>query len=342
MTTEKRTRRMFLGRTARTGLGLVLMHSLPTWAWSGQRHRKAYRERSFYTMGSIATVSAYGESTAHIDDAINKVIHEFGRLDTLLSVFTPASEISRLNRAAGHGAVQASQEVCQLLKLSKDFTHRTSGSFDITVEPLMKLWGFRGMQRKTHPTEHEIAHVLSSVGVNHLAIDSNKQTILLDHRDVSVDLGGIAVGYAVDRAVGIMRSAGIESAFINHAGDAFALGAPVDQDGWTAVVPHPSEPGAIVHKEVLVDRAISTSADNERFVTIADRRYAHVMDVRSGAPGDELACVAVMAPSAVQADAYSTAAFCQPDVLAKVPETSYFIVERAVDGVRIHSPRSTK
>lgn len=342
MTTRTRTRRIFLGRAARTGLGLVLLHSLPTWAWSGQRHRKAYRERSFYTMGSIATVSAYGESTVHIDDAINKVIHEFGRLDTLLSVFNPASEISQVNRAAGDRPVQVSQEVCQVLKLSKEFNLRTSGSFDITIEPLMKLWGFRGMQRKTHPTDHEIANALSSVGLNHLTIDSNKQTILLDHRDASVDLGGIAVGYAVDQAVGILRSAGIESAFINHAGDAFALGAPDDQDGWTAVIPHPLKPGEIVHQEVLTDRAISTSADNERFVTIADRRYGHVMDVRSGGPGAGLACVTVMAPSAVQADAYSTAAFCRPDVLAEVPEASYFVVGRAVDGVKVHSRRSTR
>lgn len=320
---------MFLGRTARTGLGLVLVHSLPTWAWSGQRHRKAYRERSFYTMGSMATVSAYGESIAHIDDSINKVMSEFGRLDALLSVFNPASEISLLNNTAGHGAVRVSQEVCQILKLSKNFNLRTSGLFDITVEPLMKLWGFRGMTRQTYPTDSEIATALNAVGMGHLSIDSARQEALLDHRNASVDLGGIAVGYAVDRAAGILRSAGIESAFINHAGDAYALGAPDEQGGWIAAIPHPSEPGSMIHEELLTDRAISTSADSERFVTIDAVRYGHVMDVYSGRPGTRKASITVLAPSAIQADALSTAAFCRPDILANVPETSYFCMEFA-------------
>ena len=337
MITEKRTRRIFLGQSAQTGMGLLLLHSLPVWAFSGSKHRKAYRERSFYTMGSVATVCAYGESTAHIDEAINKVIVEFGRLDALLSVYNSASEISRLNSSAGQGPIRVSQEVCDILELSKGFNVQTSGFFDITVEPLMKLWGFRGFPRKTYPSDNEIARMLGAVGMHHLSIDSNRQEVILDHRAASVDLGGIAVGFAVDRAVEILRSAGIESAFINHAGDAYALGSPDEQDGWTAVVPHPSNPGVIIHKEVLIDQAISTSADYERSVTIDGIQYGHVMDVRSGRPVRDVASLTVLAPSTIEADAFSTAAFCSPDMLSNVPETSHFLMKRAHDSWKVES-----
>jgi thiamine biosynthesis lipoprotein len=286
-------------------------------------------------MGSIATVCAYGESTAHIDDAISKVIAEFGRLDALLSVFNSASAISRLNSSAGITPVHVSQEVCGILESSRSFNKQTMGLFDVTVEPLMRLWGFRGESREKNPTDREIVNALAAVGMCHLSIDSNRQEVFLDRKGASLDLGGIAVGHAVDRAVGILRSSGIESAFVNHAGDAYALGAPDEQDGWMAAVPHPSQAGLIVHKEVLTNRALSTSADNERFVTIDDVRYGHIMDVRSGRPEHGPACIAVMAPTAMQADALSTAAFCRPDVLATVPETSYFLMERPNDGARV-------
>ena len=293
-------------------------------------------------MGSIATVCAYGESTAHVDDAISKVIVEFGRLDALLSVYNSASEISRLNSSAGQGPVRASQEVCDILELSKGFNVQTSGLFDITVEPLMRLWGFRGTPRQALPTDGEITNALGAVGMSHLSVDSENQKVLLDRHGSSVDLGGIAVGYTVDRAAGILRSAGIESAFINHAGDAYALGSPDEHDGWTVAVPHPLEPGNIVHTEELVDRAISTSADNERFVTIDDLQYGHVMDAHFGRPGTRVASLTVVAPLATQADAYSTAAYCKPGILADIPETSSFLMERTNDGVLVQTCSSDR
>ncbi|MEX1139941.1 MAG: FAD:protein FMN transferase [Bacteroidota bacterium] len=323
---------MFLNRSAQAGLGLMLVQALPAWAFSGLRHRKAYRERSFYTMGSVATVCAYGESTAHIDDAINKVIVEFGRLDALLSVFNSSSQISKLNSAAGSGPMRVSREVCDILELSKEFNGKTAGVFDVTVEPLMSLWGFRGRERQSIPTDREISSALEAVGIHHLFVHPKEREVLLDHHGSSVDLGGVAVGYAVDRAVKILCASGIESAFINHAGDAYALGAPDEQPGWIAGIPHPEEPERMVHEVILADQAISTSANNERFVTLDDRRFGHLMDVQSGRPGALVASLTVMAPSAIQADALSTAAFCRPEILANVREVSYFSLELGENG----------
>lgn len=332
MSGESRARRIFLGRAMQAGLGFMLMHSVPAWAFGAIRHRKAYRERSFFAMGSVATVCAYGESTAHVDDAINKVITEFMRLDTLMSVFNPASDISRLNRAAGLGPVRVSAEVSEILELARRFNGETAGMFDVTVEPMMDLWGFRGRTRQAAPTDREIADVLDAVGMHHLTVHPDKLMASLGHKSSRVDLGGIGVGYAVDRAVRILRSSGIESAFVNHAGDAYALGAPDEQGGWVAAIPHPVEPGAIVHEVTLVDRAISTSANAEKFITIDQMRYGHVMNVRSGRPAMVATSMTVLAPTAIQADAVSTAAFCRPEVLANVSEVSSFMLEPGGNG----------
>lgn len=332
MSRENRARRTFLGRAAQAGLGFMLMHGTPAWAFGGVRHRKAYRERSFFTMGSVATVCAYGESIAHLDDAINKVIAEFARLDTMMSVFNPASDITRLNAAAGLGPVRVSAEVSEILEFSGRFNAETAGLFDVTVEPLMNLWGFRGRTRRVEPTDREIAAVLETVGMHNLTVHPGQREASLGREGARVDLGGIGVGYAVDRAVQILRSSGVESAFINHAGDAYALGVPDEQDGWIAAIPHPVESGSIVREVTLVDRAISTSANAERFTSIGKMRYGHIMNVRSGRPDMVAASMTVVAPSAIQADAVSTAAFCRPEILANVSEVSYFTVELDGDG----------
>lgn len=327
MKNEGNARRVFLGRAAQAGLGFMLIQSAPAWAIGRIRHKRAYRERSFFTMGSIATVCAYGESTAHLDDAINKVIVEFTRLNAMMSVFNPASDISRLNGAAGRGPVKVSAEVSEILELSGRFHAQTAGLFDVTVEPLMHLWGFRGRTRQAVPTDREIAAVLDGVGMHHLTIHRAKREASLGHQGSSVDLGGIGVGYAVDRAVRILRSSGVESAFINHAGDAYALGVPDEQDGWIAAIPHPHEPGEIFREVKLVDRAISTSANAEKFTTIDKLQYGHIMNVRSGRPDMVAASLTVVAPTAILADAVSTAAFCRPEILASVPDISYVRVE---------------
>lgn len=329
---DRLTRRRFLGKGLAGGLGLMVLPAIPFRGFGGSR--AAYRERSFFTMGSVATVSAYGESHAHIDQAVNRLVAEFQRLDGLLSVFNPASEISRLNAAAGRSAVKLSGETIGLLRRALEINRRTKGAFDVTVEPLMKLWGFRG-ERRNIPTDAEIARTLESVGPHQLVFESAFEAGLKSE-GACVDLGGIGVGYAVDRAVAVLRSVGIESAFVNHAGDAYALGAPEGEDGWIAVVPDPANPAGTLRAFSLKDRAVSTSAGSERNVTLDNLRFGHVMDVRSGRPEHRTLSMTVIASNALEADAFSTAAFCDAAVLASDSSISFLSVrENGNGGIRI-------
>jgi len=314
--TGSETRRVFLGRSARAGAGLVLMSVIPSWALQARRHTRAYRERSFFTMGSVATISAYGESAVQIDQAIRKVIEEFSRLDRLLSIYDPRSELSRINAAAGRETVCVHPEVLRLLKQMRQWSADTEGAFDMTVEPLMRLWGFRDRLRFLTPSDTEIRQALVAVGADRVHIDETLETVGLDHPASLLDSGGWGVGYAVDRAVEILRKEGIESAFVNHSGDARTFGIPDDSEGWIAGIPHPDNPTAMMRSFVLKDCAISTSGTYEKFVELGEKQYGHLMDVLKGIPESDVASMTVVAAESLKADVLSTAAACRPGLLS--------------------------
>jgi thiamine biosynthesis lipoprotein len=237
---------------------------------------------------------------------------EIRRLERLFSIFRADSEISRVNRAAGDTAVRVDAEVVQLLERAREYSTATGGKVDVTIDPLMRLWGFReeGHGRRCIPTDPEIDRAIDCVGFKNLILDTNANTVGLAKRGAALDLGGIAVGYAVDRAASIIRECGIQSAFINHSGDAYAIGTPPDSDGWEVVIPHPLQPSEPFVRRRLSDRAISTSGNYEKFVLLDGVRWGHIVDPLSGWPADKLLGMTVIAPDANTADAFSTGLFC--------------------------------
>lgn len=329
------SRRTFLGKAARAGAGWVLMSVVPPWAFGQRMRGRAYRERAFFAMGSVATVSAYGESLAQTDQAINKVIAEFGRIERLLSVFDPASEISRINASAGKEPVAVSVETAGLVVRMSDYAVQTGGAFDATVEPLMRLWGFRDLRRTASPSDREIAATLDVVGMKHVTADARAGTVGLDRRGVRLDSGGWGVGYAVDRAIAILQSEGIESALVNHSGDARAFGVPPDGGAWNAAIPDPRRRDEFIRTLTLENTAISTSADYETFVTLGNARYGHLIDMRTGKPADQVASVSVLAESSLAADVLSTALACGAPGVPEGGRMSAIVVRK--DGDEIHT-----
>jgi len=309
---DVKNRRSFLKTGARSLAGFMLMTSSPPWIRGSLTHTTAYRERSFFTMGSVATISVYGESTQQIDEAINRVIGEFQNADGLLSVFNPASCVSKLNGAAGREEFLMDPEVVQLFVLARKFSELTNGAFDVTVEPLMRTWGFRNKQKELLriPSDRELTNLLSSVGYENIVIDMKSQLIGLRNPLAAVDLGGIAVGWTIDRAVAVLREYGVTAAFINHGGDAYALGIPEESDGWRVGIPDPDDPEETIHKMILHNEAIATSGNYQNFVRIGHRRFGHLLDARSGRPDSELLSMTVVAKTALEADAFSTGLFC--------------------------------
>lgn len=183
-------------------------------------------EASHQAMGTVFTVVAYGRDQAQLAEVVNEVFEEIDSLDQQMSNYKPDSELSVINREAAQQNVLVEPRLFHLIQESLHYSEETGGAFDPTVGPLMKQWGFfRGHGRL--PTEAEIAQVLKSVGYQRIKLDPERRTIRFEARGVELDLGGIAKGYAVDRAVELLRSNDITSALVSSGTSSiYALGSP--------------------------------------------------------------------------------------------------------------------
>jgi thiamine biosynthesis lipoprotein len=302
-------------------------------------------ERAVFVMGTVVRITVYARTEQLALAATSKAFSEIRRLDRMLSIYRPESDISRINRASGDYAPVVDPEVLKLLELAAELATVTGGAHDITIEPLMRLWGFRENPRLDIPTDGEIIRALERVGLKNLILDRNLSTAGLTKRGACLDLGGIAVGYAVDRAAEILKESGIQRGFINHSGDAYALGAPPETDGWEVVIPHPMKPEEPIASMRLCDRAISTSGNYEKFVLLDGIRRGHILDPHTGSPGNGHLGMTVIAPRAITADALSTGFFCMSEkrlahAIQKTPDIEAISVSRDSHGTLVRHLKS--
>ncbi len=188
-------------------------------------------------------------------------------------------------------------------------SEQTDGGFDLTAGPLMKVWAFfRGHGRV--PSRLEIARVLRRIGFRHVMLDGARRTIKFDRRGVELDLGGIAKGYTVDRAVQILRSHGISTALVSAGTSSiYALGAPPGGLGWKIKIRDPLDCRKATDVLRLQNYSLSTSGSYEKFFKISGKTYCHIMNPRTGRPVRNMLSAAVLAPSATESDALSTSFF---------------------------------
>lgn len=272
--------------------------------------------RTTFAMGTLVSIEACGKDEVLLHNAVTQAFDELHRCDRLLSVYDPQSDISRINANAGKHEVTVDDTTIEIIDTAKEFSARTDGSFDCTIEPLMRLWGFRNDIRwepcfASVPSDNEIALALDAVGYQNILVDGTTRSIGLLNDRSAIDLGGIAVGFTVDRMAAILKNAGIDSALINHSGDIYAIGTPPESDGWSIAVPSPTKPEKFLTTLALHDQAISTSGNYEKFVSIDKQKFGHILDRATGKPSTNNLSVSVIAQSSLEADVYSTAFFTQ-------------------------------
>jgi thiamine biosynthesis lipoprotein len=319
---KKYSRREFIKLSAKTISGILLIPSFPSFL-IGKNLQKSplYVHRAFYTMGTVVTISAYGKDKKHINNVITKTFLEIQRMDNLMSLYKPLSQLSLINNSAGKDAVFADDELIEIIEYSKYYNRFTNGMFDITIEPLMELWGFHNFDGEKNviqtpsnviqiPSDVEIQKRLEAIGMKNIVIDKKNKTVGLKSSYSKIDLGGIAVGYSVDRAVKILKSEGIESAFINHSGDAYAIGSPLDSDGWQISIPNPINPDEMITTLNIHNKAISTSGNYRKYVEFESKRFGHIINPQRGIPVKELLSLTVISESSLMCDAISTGLFC--------------------------------
>lgn len=262
-------------------------------------------ERSLDSMGSTYTVVAYGENKFRLLAAVDEAFEEVRRLDHLLSNYRPGSEWSQVNRYAAERPVQVSEELYRLLSDCIEYSRASGGTFDITVGPLMKVWGFyKGSGRFPHRAE--IRGALARVGYRNIVLDPVARTVAFRKAGVEMDPGGIGKGYAVDRMVEVLRSNGVESALISAGSSSiYALGSPPEEKGWRISIRHPKDERKTVQDFYLKNESISTSGNYEKFFFARGKMYSHIMDPRTGYPADGVVSVSVVAPKTIDSEAWT-------------------------------------
>lgn len=259
-------------------------------------------------MDTFCEISCYGDSKDKSIAAIDAAFKEMERIEHVFSKFDENSEVSKINRRSGSEKVKVNEEVFKLTEEAVYYSRVSEGAFDITVAPLMEIWGFV-RKNKTMPGKETIENALKSVGYKNIELDSEELSIKFLNKGAKVDFGGIAKGYAADRAKDVLVSKGIKNGLVNLGGNIFALGSAPGKKNWKIGVYDPGNKGKLLQSFELNDRAISTSGNYERFFEIEGKRYSHIINPITGEPCHGIISVTVVADSAEQADALSTAIF---------------------------------
>jgi thiamine biosynthesis lipoprotein len=288
---------------------------LAAWIWVGVTTGQATAasekellrlEQSADAMGSTYSIAVYGYDRVQMQNAVQAAFDEARRLDDLLSNYKPASEWSEVNRSAAQRPVRVSPELFQLLSACVQFSRASEGAFDISVGPLMKVWGFyKGTGRLPHRAE--VAAALQKVGYRHIVLDGAAQTVRFDRDGVQIDPGGIGKGYAVDRMVDVLKAKGIQIALVaGSASSIYGLGAPpTEARGWRVQIRDPRDSRKIVAEAFLKNQSMSTSGSYEKFFRAEGKLYSHLMDPRTGFPAQGVSSVSVVAPRTLESEAWT-------------------------------------
>lgn len=257
-------------------------------------------------MGATFTVIAYDEDRQRLQDAVEAAFEEVRRLDAMLSNYRSTSEWSKVNRLAAAQPVAVSQELFDLLSFCQRFSRLSDGAFDITVGPLMRVWGFYRNTGRL-PAREEVEAVRPLVGYENMLLDPIQRTVRFTKPGVEIDPGGIGKGYAVDKMVAKLKEHGIRSALISAGGSSiYGLGAPPsDSEGWTVRIRHPRKWSETLEELRLKDQSLSTSGDYEKFFEAGGKIYSHIMDPRTGYPATGTASVSVVAPETLTSEAWT-------------------------------------
>ena len=301
--------------------------------------QKQYKETRLL-MGTIVEITVRGNEIK-ARDAADKAFRKIAELEKMLSVYRNDSEISVLNRT---GKVNPSPEFMEVMKESVRAGDITEGAFDITVAPMVNLWGFgpqktvdrlinpcvkigslkvnlagsssivdskknekKGQSVKVIPEEKEIKKALESINYKNIGIDEKNNLIYFKKKGMQINLGGIAKGYAVDKAIEVLKKEGIKRAIVNAGGNLYAMGTT-----WHIGIKNPRKEG-ILKTITLKDKAVATSGDYERFFISTykgkQKRFHHIFDPRTGYPAEECISATAIAPTGVESDWLSTGVF---------------------------------
>lgn len=266
----------------------------------------AYTHRA---MGTIVSLTLWTDDDALAARGAAAAFNEFDRVDRLMSSWREGSGVAALNSGAGGAPVVVDAELLAVITAAQGMARKSSGAFDITVGSYRGLWKFDQDRDGSIPSDADVAARKQLVNYRDVVLNTRRKTIKLRKKGQRITLGGVAKGYAVDRAVAILREMGLPDFILQAGGDLYVSGKK-DARQWTVGIRDPrggrAESFAVTELE---DRTFSTSGDYERSVVLDGVRYHHILDPATGHPAVRSRSVTVIAKSAMTADMWSTALF---------------------------------
>lgn len=259
-------------------------------------------------MGTTVEITVRGEDKALAGKAIGQAFREVEKIDNLMSTFKEDSEISLLNREGDRRPIKVSRDTCRVIRESLRLSALSGGAFDISVAPLLHLWG-ASRKSKQLPGKEDLKGTLALVNYRNIFINEEEGTVGFRKKGMNIDLGGIAKGYAVDKATERLRQQGIKRAIVNAGGDLYLLGRPFDKDFWVIGLRHPGKKGETLGIVRARNEAIATSGNYENYFSLGGKRYGHLLNPHTGRPVEGMLSVTVLAEDALRADGLATAIF---------------------------------
>ncbi len=256
-------------------------------------------------MGTNVSVEVWSEEASTAQQAIEAVIAELKRIDRQMSPYRPESLLSRVNAGAYERAVPVSSEFLQVLRKALAISHLSQGAFDVTFASAGNLYDYH---KKIRPQPEQLTTAVADIDYQAIKLDDAQAQVRFTRPGTRIDLGGIAKGYAVDRAIEILRQRGIRHAAVTAGGDTRLLGDKRGQPWWIGIR-HPRRDAGWVVSLPLEQTAVSTSGDYERYFIEEGQRYHHILKPDTGQSVQSMMSVTVLAEQSMEADALSTTVF---------------------------------
>ena len=277
-------------------------------AWHGLRQRSVELDSGVrQVMGTFTRILVVAPDKKTALSAIEAGMTAITRVDTLMSDWDPNSQLSEVNRRAFLEPVMVDADLFEVLSAAMDCSKLSDGAFDITIAPVVLLWR-QTRQTGIAPTDEQVAAARAKVGYKNLLLDGQAKTVRFAVEGMALDLGGIAKGYAVDRAVTALKQAGALGGMVSVGGEVYCFGTPAGkQPHWYIGLQDPADDDRILLKLKLDGRAVSTSGDYQQFVIINGQKHSHIVNPATAQSAADLSSATIIAPTSMQADALATA-----------------------------------
>ena len=288
-------------------------------------------KRSLLLMGCSFEITVVASNAEEGDEYIDMAVEEIKRIEKIISSWDENSQTSKINRNAGISPVKVDPELFNLIERAIKISYLTDGAFDISYASMDKLWKFDGTMSQM-PDEKLVSSSVKLVGFENIILNSNDTTVFLTKKGMKIGFGAIGKGYAADRSKKLLMQEGVTSGIINASGDMNTWGRQPNGEEWQVAITNPMDKNKAFALLPILDAAVVTSGSYEKYVMLDGKRYAHIINPKTGYPASGIISVTVFAPQAELADALATSVFVMgKDVglglINQLPNTECIIID---------------